>query len=148
MKKTLTTTALLLAMTTIGFSHDVTTNTTTKAAISVKQLVKTTKSWNGTTLPAYQTGQPEVTILQISIEPNTKLPIHEHPVINAGILTKGELTVHTLSGKTLHMKAGDTIVECVDTWHYGANEGTNVAEIIVFYAGITNEAVTIKQKQK
>jgi quercetin dioxygenase-like cupin family protein len=148
MKKTLTTTALLLIMTTIGFCHNVTANTAEKAAISVKQLAKTTKSWNGATLPAYQKGQPEVTILRISIEPNAKLPIHEHPVINAGVLLKGELTVHTLNGKTLHMKAGDPIVECVDTWHYGANEGTNVAEIIVFYAGITNELVTIKQKQK
>jgi len=146
MKKTLTITALSLVMTTIVWSHNVTTNTVANAPITVKQLAKTTKSWNGATLPAYQKGQPEVTILRISIEPNAKLPIHEHPVINAGVLLKGELTVHTLSGKTLKMKAGDPIVECVDTWHYGANEGTNVAEIIVFYAGITNELVTIKQK--
>ncbi len=131
---------------TMAIAHEVTTNETNTAKTVVKQLAKTTKSWNGGTLPAYQKGQPEITILQITIPPNTKLPVHEHPVINAGILTKGELTVHTIKGKTLHMKAGDTIVECVDTWHYGANEGTNNAEIIVFYAGITNEAVTILEK--
>ena len=147
MKKILISTALFLTITSIVWSHDVTTNNVVQP-ITVKQLAKTTKSWNGATLPAYQKGQPEITILRISIEPNAKLPIHEHPVINAGVLLKGELTVHTLSGKTLNMKAGDPIVECVDTWHYGANEGTNVAEIIVFYAGITNELVTIKQKLK
>jgi len=136
-----------LIITNIVCSHDLTTNTVENAPITVKQLAKTTKSWNGATLPAYQKGQPEVTILKISIEPNAKLPIHEHPVINAGVLLKGELTVHTTDGKTLHMKAGDPIVECVDTWHYGANEGTNVAEIIVFYAGITNEPVTIIKKK-
>ncbi len=148
MKKILAASAILLMTINIVFSHSLTTNRVEKNPITVKQLAKSTKSWNGTTLPAYPKGQPEITILKISIEPNAKLPIHEHPVINAGVLLKGELTVHTTNGKTLHMQAGDPIVECVDTWHYGANEGTNVAEIIVFYAGITNEPVTIINKNK
>ena len=146
MKRTLI--ILSLFVMNMAFTHGVTTNETDTAKTVVTQLTKSTKSWNGATLPAYQKGQPEITILRITIPPNTKLPVHEHPVINAGVLLKGELTVHTLKGKTLYMKAGDPIVECVDTWHYGANEGTNNAEIIVFYAGITNEAVTILERSK
>ena len=61
--------------------------------------------------------------------------MHTHPVINAGVLVSGELTVITDSGQTLHLKPGDPIVEVVDTWHYGKNEGTDPADIIVFYAG-------------
>ncbi|MDY7002072.1 MAG: cupin domain-containing protein, partial [Thermodesulfobacteriota bacterium] len=38
-----------------------------------------------------------------------------------------------------------SIVEVVNTWHYGKNEGNETAEIIVFYAGIVDEAVTIKK---
>jgi quercetin dioxygenase-like cupin family protein len=107
------------------------------------QLVRTTTSWNGALLPAYPAGQPQITILRITIPPKARLPIHEHPVINAGVLVTGELTVKTESGKTLHLKAGDPIVEVVNTWHYGFNPGNVPAEIIVFYAGVKGEPITI-----
>ena len=110
------------------------------------QLVKTTTSWNGALLPAYPAGQPQITMLRITIPPGAKLPIHEHPVINAGVLLKGELTVRTEGGKTLQLKAGDPIVEVVDTWHYGFNPGKVPAEIIVFYAGVKGKPITIIQK--
>ena len=114
-------------------------------AVTVDVLAKTTSSWNGETLPSYLTGQPEVTILKISIPPHVQLPLHQHPVINAGVLLKGELTVLTKVGKTLHLKAGDPIVEVVNTWHYGINEGNEPAEIIVFYSGIQGMSITTKE---
>ncbi len=115
------------------------------SGVTVDVLAKTSSSWNGATLPAYATGQPEVTILKIVIPPKIKLPLHQHPVINAGVLLKGELTVITENNKTLHLKAGDSIVEVVNTWHYGINEGSEPAEIIVFYAGVLNQPITIKK---
>ncbi|MFC1889820.1 cupin domain-containing protein [Thermodesulfobacteriota bacterium] len=113
--------------------------------VKVDVLAKTTSSWDGGTLPGYAEGQPEVTILRITIPPKVALPLHKHPVINAGVLLKGELTVVTEEGKTLHLKAGDSIVEVVDTLHYGKNEGSEPAEIIVFYAGIRDTPITIKE---
>lgn len=112
--------------------------------IAVKQLVKSSKSWDGTTLPAYPQGQPEITILRIKIPAGAKLEIHNHPVINAGVLITGELTVITEDNKTLHLKTGDPIVELVNKKHYGKNEGTETAEIVVFYAGIENKPITVK----
>lgn len=109
----------------------------------VKELVKTTQSWNGAVLPAYPQGQPEITILRISIPAGTKLHTHRHPVINAGVLLSGQLTVVTADGKTLHLKAGDPIVEVVDTLHYGINEGKVPAEIVVFYAGVAGKPITV-----
>jgi hypothetical protein len=38
------------------------------------------------------------------------------------------------------------IVEVVNTLHYGINEGTVPAEIVVFYAGIVGQAVTVSQQ--
>jgi quercetin dioxygenase-like cupin family protein len=114
----------------------------------VEELAKTSSSWNGAMLPEYAKGQPEVTILKITLPPKSQLTMHKHPVINAGVLLKGELTVVTGEGKTLHMKAGDPIVEVVDTWHYGKNEGNEAAEIIVFYTGIQGEPITIKETVK
>jgi len=111
----------------------------------VKELVKTGKSWNGESLPAYPPGQPEVTILRIRIPAGARLPLHSHPVINAGVLLSGQLTVVAAGGKTLHLEAGDPIVEVVNTPHYGINKGTIPAEIIVVYAGVAGSPITVAE---
>ncbi|MGH8546411.1 MAG: cupin domain-containing protein [Gammaproteobacteria bacterium] len=90
---------------------------------------------------AYPQGQPEITIRRISIPAGARLDTHSHPVINAGLLMSGQLTVVT--GKTLHLKAGDPIVEVVNTLHYGINQGTVPAEIVVFYAGAIGTPLTV-----
>ena len=84
-----------------------------------------------------------VTILRISIPAGARLDVHSHPVINAGVLISGQLTVLTKEGKTLHLKAGDPIVEIVNTSHYGINQGKVPAEIIVFYAGTVDRPITV-----
>jgi quercetin dioxygenase-like cupin family protein len=114
------------------------------AHVDIHSLAKSTKSWDGEALPRYPEGQPEITILRIEIPAGEKLETHHHPVINAGVLLKGELTVITEDNKTLHLKAGDSIVELVNKKHYGKNEGNETAEIIVFYAGTENKPITVK----
>jgi quercetin dioxygenase-like cupin family protein len=103
--------------------------------ITVEKLVESTQSWNGDTLPAYPTGQPKITIIKVTIPPNAKLELHEHLVINAGVLITGELTVVGELENRLNLTAGDPIIELVNTFHYGINEGKENAEIIVVYAG-------------
>jgi quercetin dioxygenase-like cupin family protein len=107
-------------------------------------VVKSTRSWDGSQLPKYPEGQPEVTILKITIPAGAKIPLHQHPYINAGVLIKGELTVLTQTGDKLIMTAGDQIVEVVNKWHKGQNSGDIPAEIIVFYAGIEGQPITVK----
>lgn len=109
----------------------------------VRVLAKSDVSWDGALLPAYPSGQPEITILRITIPAGQVLAMHKHPVINAGVLLSGELTVRTEDGKTHHLKASEAIVEVVETWHYGKNEGDCPAEIIVFYAGREDIPITI-----
>jgi len=106
-------------------------------------LVKTTQSWDGQVLPAYPQGQPEITILRITIPAGARLATHKHPVINAGVLLSGQLTVVTSDGKELHLTAGDPIAEVVNTLHYGYNPGDMPAEIVVFYAGVADAPITI-----
>ncbi|MDX1486642.1 MAG: cupin domain-containing protein [Acidiferrobacterales bacterium] len=131
-------TCLLFALTSNAWAHD-------SDIAEVKVLSKTTSSWDGTNLPPYGKGQPEITILRITVPPKVQLPLHRHPVINAGVLLKGQLTVVTENKETWHLKAGDAIVELVDKVHYGKNEGSEPAEIIVFYAGLKGEPITIKK---
>jgi len=115
----------------------------TTPKVQVETLVKTTDSWNGSPLPDYHPEHPEMTALRITIPPHTKLPVHRHPVINAGILLSGALTVISEAGDTLHMKTGDVIVEMVNEWHHGENNGDVPAEIVVFYSGNVGTPVTI-----
>ena len=109
----------------------------------VVTLAETTKSWNGNKLPEYPEGSPKITILKITIPPHSKLKVHKHLVINAGVLLKGELTVVDEYNNTLLLKAGDAIVEVVNTWHYGENKSNKPAIIIVFYAGNLETPITV-----
>ncbi len=114
--------------------------------IILEKLMESTQSWNGDTLPAYPTGQPKITIIKVTIPPNVKLELHEHLVINAGVLITGELTVVDEHGNKLELKAGDPIIELVNTFHYGINEGSETAEIIVVYAGDVATPITVIKK--
>jgi quercetin dioxygenase-like cupin family protein len=113
--------------------------------VQVEVLAKSSFSWDGSQMPAYPKGVPEVTILKIKIPAGAQLPLHTHRVINAGVLLSGELTVVSEDNKTLHLKAGDSIIEVVNKWHYGKNEGKDTAEIMVFYAGVQDTPITIRK---
>lgn len=113
------------------------------ARTEVVKLVESSKSWNGAPLPGYPAGTPQVTILKITIPPQTALKTHKHPVINAGVVLKGELTVSTETGETMIIKAGEPIVELVNIWHYGKNDGREPVELIVFYAGVEGTPITV-----
>lgn len=126
---------LLIGISSLGFAAG--------SEIQMEELVKTTKSWDETALPAYPQGQPEVTILKITIPPGGQIPMHSHPVINAAVLTKGKLTVETIDGKVLHMETGDAMAEVVNKGHTGKNGGSEPAEIIIFYTGIKDQPITV-----
>jgi quercetin dioxygenase-like cupin family protein len=117
-----------------------------KAKTEVVTLAETTKSWNGDDLPNYPEGKPKITVLKITIPPHFKLSVHKHLVINAGVLIKGKLTVVDENKNTLHLKAGDALVEMVNKYHYGINEGNKPAEIIVFYAGAEGIPITVAKE--
>ncbi|MDO7927087.1 cupin domain-containing protein [Pseudomonas sp. KFB-139] len=100
-----------------------------------RTLLEATQSWDGTLYKAYPEGQPELSILKITIPANSTLKWHQHPVPNAAYVLSGELTVEAKEGgKSIHIKAGDTLAEMVDIIHRGKTGNTPV-ELVVFYAG-------------
>lgn len=114
--------------------------------VEAQVLVKTTQSWNGSILPAYGDGQPEITIVRYTFAPGASLPMHMHPVINAGVLVKGELLVMTKSGQKITLKAGDPLVELFKEWHYGINPGKEPVDLIVVYAGTVGTPLVIREQ--
>lgn len=117
-----------------------------KSAPTREKLIVATKAWTGQKLPAYPSGQPEISILKVTIPPGQRLPMHKHPCINAAVVVRGELTITTAKGHVLHVKAGQPFIEVVDEWHYGANHGKEPVELIAFYAGVKNTPITIPQQ--
>lgn len=114
--------------------------------VKVKQILKATKEWDGTPLPPYPSQNPEITILSYEIPPGTRLPMHKHPVINAGVVLQGQLTVMAKDGKELILNEGDSIVELVDKWHYGRNTGTEPVKLIMFYVGQVGIPLVIREQ--
>jgi quercetin dioxygenase-like cupin family protein len=74
--------------------------------------------------------------------------MHKHPVINAGVVLEGKLTVIAKDGKRLTLNPGDSIVELVNKWHYGINQGSEPVKLIMFYAGEVGVPLVIKEKIK
>ena len=97
--------------------------------------MNTGESWDGTAYQAYPAGPPELTVLKISIAPNTALPWHTHPMPNAAYVVSGELLVEKQEGgATKRLVAGDVLPEMVHARHRGVTGASGVV-LIVFYAG-------------
>lgn len=111
----------------------------------VEILVQASESWDGTALPAFPRGTPQISIVRITVPPHVRMAMHKHPFINAGVLLSGELIVETAAGATRRVLAGEALVEVTDQWHFGRNEGEEPAEIIVFYAGEVGGVLSIEQ---
>lgn len=107
----------------------------TKHGVVMTRVVESSASWDGAPLPAYPGGVPRVTILRAAIPPRAKLEMHRHPLINAGLVLRGELTVVDEEGRERTFRAGEGIVELVGRRHYGENRGGETVDLVMFYAG-------------
>jgi quercetin dioxygenase-like cupin family protein len=119
--------------------------TTNVYAANSETVIQTNTYWNQKPIKAIHIDQPQVTVLKITIPPEEKLPLHKHPMLNVGYMIKGELTVYSEQGEKLVLKAGDPIVELVDTWHYGENTGSKDVVLVVTYVGNKEENLSIKK---
>ena len=64
--------------------------------VQTTELVRTGQSWDGAELPDYLQGHPEIVAVKYEIPAGQKLGWHGHPVINFGILVKGDLTIYSI----------------------------------------------------
>ena len=113
--------------------------------VTIETLAKTSTSWNGAPLPPYAQGTPEVSVIKVTIPPGGTVAMHKHPYMNAAILLSGELHVRSEAGDEQVVKAGEALVELVDTWHSGTNPGDVPVVIVVVYAGIAGQPVMVSK---
>ena len=132
---------LLLAATDISAGNHVTVETA-----RVETLLRATSSWNGKPYTHYASGQPQLTLLKVTLRPNTALPWHTHPMPNAGYILSGDLTLHDrASGVTHTYHAGESFAESVDAEHRG-EAGPSGAVLLITYAGVPGMPTSIPAK--
>jgi len=111
-------------------------------AVQSETLLRTGSSWDGEPYKSYPSGQPELSILKITLAPHTELEWHSHPIPNAAYLVSGELTLERKEdGKKQHFAAGQAVSETVNTFHKGI-AGNEPVVLIVFYAGSPGVPIT------
>jgi quercetin dioxygenase-like cupin family protein len=130
--------SLVLALTNAPSVH-VQTVETGKSEI----LLQADSSWNGKLYTQYPAGRALLTMLKVTMNPNTALPWHTHPVPNAGYILSGDLTLHDrASGVTHTYHAGESFAESVSAEHRG-EAGENGAVLLLTYAGTPGTPTSI-----
>ena len=124
----------LLREGTVGENHE--------PAVQSETLLRTGSSWDGEPYESYPSGQPELSILKITLAPHTELEWHSHPIPNAAYIVSGELTLERKKdGQRQRFAAGQALSETVDTLHRGVT-GDEPVVLIVFYAGNSGTPLT------
>ncbi len=103
--------------------------------VKAETLLISSDSWDGTAYERYPAGPPELTVVRLTIAPNTTLPWHTHPMPSVAYVISGELLVEKQGGDAKkRLLAGDVLPEMVRAVHRGVTGETGVV-LIVFYAG-------------
>lgn len=101
--------------------------------IETIELIRTSQSWDGTELPDYFQGRPEIIAMKYVIPQGEKLAWHHHDALNCGVLVQGELTIISQDGTTKIVHEGEAVVEMVGTVHHGENRGDKTVILYMFY---------------
>ncbi len=114
------------------------------SGVTAKVLTKTTVTGNGQKISYPQTDRAEVTAMTVELAPGAETGWHKHPVPVYAYVVSGNLTVELEDRKQLAFKAGDAIIEVVNTLHNGRNSGSEPVKLAVFYLGAEGVPNVIK----
>jgi quercetin dioxygenase-like cupin family protein len=99
-------------------------------AVQVTPIARTNTTVTGQPITVPQ--HPDVVVSIATFPPGARIPEHQHPHPHYVYVLEGVLTVvNTDAHKTFDVKAGDFVVEMMDTWHYGINNGTVPVKLLV-----------------
>lgn len=105
------------------------------SGITAKCLADTSDSWDGTPLPNYPVGKPDIAIYKYVFLPHTVTAPHYHKISNCGVVTSGQITLVCASGREKTVHAGEAVIKIDGEVHHDENRGDVPAKDIMFYAG-------------
>lgn len=112
--------------------------------VNVVPLIKSGSSWDGEPI-VYPSGKAEIIAITVEVAPGGETGWHDHAVPSFAMMLEGELEVFLRDGRTKRIKAGDVLVEVVNTAHNGRNPGKVPARLVVFYASAEGVQHTAKR---
>ena len=60
-------------------------------------------------------------------------------------MLEGELEIQLKNGVLKRLKAGEALVEVINTLHNGRNTGSIPVKLVVFYAGAVGQKLTVNE---
>ena len=112
--------------------------------IKSNELICTSQSWDGTWLPDFPVGRPQLKVIRMEFPVRAVTGWHYHPVINYGIVEQGDLTIVCQDGTERTFRQGEPLVEVVGTIHRGENRGNKPVILNMFYFSEPGKEVTIQ----
>jgi len=98
--------------------------------VVVKPVLSTTTTASGQ--PIAVPANPQVIVSTYDIPVGASLPFHKHPFQRYAYVMAGDLSVTNRdTNETYRYKSGDFIVEVLDQWHMGRNEGKTPVKLLV-----------------
>jgi quercetin dioxygenase-like cupin family protein len=117
------------------------------AQVQASTVLKAQTSWDGKPI-AYPSGKAEVSGLVVELAPGAQTGWHSHPVPSFAFILEGELEIEQRNVDVKRLNAGEAVAEVVNTFHNGRNVGTVPVRLVVFYAGMEGEKLTVKENQQ
>ena len=104
--------------------------------IASEVVLQASSSWKGDQYK-YPQGTPLITVKTILFQPGAKSKPHSHDMPGAALIQKGELLCAVpVKGPAKHFVEGDVLPTTFkNDLHTCENTGTDVAKVLVFYAG-------------
>ena len=116
---------------TVLSGHAFALDDTARPPVVVTPLVSTNVTAAGQSIVLPQADARVIASL-FEIAPGATLPVHKHPSMRYAYVLEGELLVTNVeTGAATTYRAGDFIVEMLDTWHQGAAVGPDTVRLVV-----------------
>ncbi len=123
-------------------------NSTNKTmAIQTTELIRTSRSWDGSLLPDFPQGTPELRVLRLDFPVGAKTGWHHHAVVNYGIVQQGDLTIVCQDGTERTFREGEALVEVIGTVHRGENRGNKPVVLVMFYYSEPGQQITVQHPE-
>lgn len=115
--------------------------------VETTELFRTSQSWDGSALPNYPQGRPELVAMKYVFPVGKRLGWHHHDVMNCGVLVQGDLTIVAQDGTEKVVHEGEAVVEMVGTVHHGENRGTKPVVLYMFYLSQQGQPLSVQHPE-
>jgi quercetin dioxygenase-like cupin family protein len=105
-----------------------------KANYPAVPLLATSKTIIGEAI-RYPPGEAHVTAAIVTLAPGSRTVMHRHGVPLFAYILEGELTVDYGTHGTRTYRQGDSLMEAMDTVHFGVNGGGRPVRLLAVYMG-------------